>query len=66
MREVSLAFGLIAIINEHGGQAYKLWHENGSFIFLHIRLMLEILCVGIITNMTMMWVDFMYDRWHLA
>jgi len=53
VREFSLAFGLIAIINEHGGQACKLWHENGSFIFLHIRFMLEILCVGNITNMTM-------------
>jgi hypothetical protein len=62
MREFSLAFGLIAIINENGGKTCKLWHESGSFIFLHIRLMLEILHVGNITDMTMMCVDFMYDR----
>ena len=66
MREFSLAFGLIAMINEHGVQACKRWHENGSFIFFHIRLMLEILCVGNITNMTMMCVDFMYDGRHIA
>jgi len=59
VREFSLAFGLIAIINENGGQACKLWHENGSFIFLHIRLMLEIMRAGNITNMAMMCVDFM-------
>lgn len=62
MHEFSVAFGLIAIISEYGGQACKLWHENGSFVFLHIRFMLEIVCAGNITNVTMTCIDFMYDR----